>query len=124
MKNWELNEKQKSVRCNSNTYKSGTSADVCVYSLSQTIMVRTIISHELDLGGLSTWTRSIVHRLLWIVLLHSTSIIMHGVGNQHTTCSGTKSGMHGIKVVRIVLHFLCFYFITYCLYFFVLRQWH
>jgi len=57
-----------------------------VCSLSQTIMVKTTISHELDLGASSTWTKSIVHRLSWIVLLHSTSTIMHRDGNQHTTC--------------------------------------
>lgn len=57
-----------------------------VCSLSQTIMVKTIISHELDLGASSTWIKYIVHRLSWIVLLHSTSTIMHRDGNQHTTC--------------------------------------
>ena len=57
-----------------------------VCSLSQTIMVKTIISHELDLGASSTWTKSTVRRLSWIALLHSTSTIMHRDGSRHITC--------------------------------------
>jgi len=91
--NIEVNWESKCFGCNSCTSVTATSADVCICSLSQTIMVKTIISRGLDLGALSTWTRSIVHRLSWIVLHHSTSTIMHGGRNQHTTCSKTNSGM-------------------------------